>query len=134
MPLLNTFAKLRRATVNFIVPVLPHGTTRFPLDGFLWNFVFGDFHQDLLSFVKMCQTVGPLHEDLSTFMMVSRLTVAARRNKRSANNNTLHIKYIFAKKKKSCIYEIIIKNVTEPIRPWMIEHNAVRRSFDLPSG
>ena len=74
-----------------------------------------------------------LREDLSTFMMVSCLTVPGSRNKRcNENNNTLCIKYIFSK--KSCLYEIIMKNATEANRPQMIERNAVRRSFDLPSG
>jgi hypothetical protein len=40
--LLGAFAKLRKATINFVMPVLPsarlsvypHGTTRLPLEGF----------------------------------------------------------------------------------------------------
>ena len=31
---LGAFAKLRNATVSFVMSVCPHGTTRLPLDGF----------------------------------------------------------------------------------------------------
>jgi hypothetical protein len=38
---------LGKATINFIMPahpsVRPHGTTRLPLDGFSWNFIFEHF-------------------------------------------------------------------------------------------
>jgi len=37
--ILGAYAKLRKATISFVMPlcpsVRPHGTTRFPLDGFL---------------------------------------------------------------------------------------------------
>jgi hypothetical protein len=79
--------------------------------------------------LKCDKLSGHLHENVSTFMMVSRLTVPGSRNKRcSENNNTLRTKYIFF---KSCMYEIIMKNATKANRPRMIEHNAVR---NLPSG
>ena len=31
---LSTFAKLRRATISFVMSVCPHGTTRLLLEGF----------------------------------------------------------------------------------------------------
>jgi hypothetical protein len=36
-PFLGAFAKVRRATISFVMSVRPHGRTRLPLDGFLWN-------------------------------------------------------------------------------------------------
>ena len=33
-PVLGAFAKLRKATISFVMSVRPHGTTRLPLDGF----------------------------------------------------------------------------------------------------
>jgi hypothetical protein len=33
-PFLGAFAKLRKATVSFVMSVCPHGTTRLSLDGF----------------------------------------------------------------------------------------------------
>jgi hypothetical protein len=50
--LLRAFAKLRKADISFVksvylsvhpsvcLSVCPHGKTRFPLDGFSWNFIF----------------------------------------------------------------------------------------------
>ena len=44
MPFLVMFAKLLKVTVSFIMSVclsvLPHRTTRLPLDGFSWNLIF----------------------------------------------------------------------------------------------
>ena len=39
----RVFAKLRKATTNFVMSVRPHGTTRLPLNGFSWNLIFEDF-------------------------------------------------------------------------------------------
>jgi hypothetical protein len=49
--LLDTFVKLRKATISFVMSVCPsfhpsvrpHGTTRLPTDGFSWNLIFEDF-------------------------------------------------------------------------------------------
>jgi hypothetical protein len=35
----GAFSKLRKTTINFVMSVRPHGTTRRPLDGFSWNFI-----------------------------------------------------------------------------------------------
>ena len=40
---LGAFAKLRKATISFVVSVLPHGTNRLPLETFSWNSIFQDF-------------------------------------------------------------------------------------------
>jgi hypothetical protein len=45
---LDAFAKLRKVTISFVMPVCPHGTTRLPLDGFWRNFIFE-------TFLKICQ-------------------------------------------------------------------------------
>ena len=53
---LGAFAKLRKATVSFVMSVRPHGTTRLPLDGFSWNLIFEDFSKicrEKSNFVKM---------------------------------------------------------------------------------
>jgi len=38
---LGAFTKLRRETISF-VSFRPHGTIRFPLDGFSYNFIYED--------------------------------------------------------------------------------------------
>jgi len=35
--------KNSRSDISFVVSVRPHGTTRLPLDGFSWNFIYVDF-------------------------------------------------------------------------------------------
>jgi hypothetical protein len=56
----GAFAKLRKATISFVVSVrpsvCPHGTTRLPLDGFSWNlmseyFFFSKFCRKNSSFI-----------------------------------------------------------------------------------
>jgi hypothetical protein len=37
--MLGAFAKLRKATISFVMSVCPHETTRLPLDGFCWNLI-----------------------------------------------------------------------------------------------
>jgi len=36
-PFLGALAKLRKATLSFIMPVRPYGTALLPLNGFSWN-------------------------------------------------------------------------------------------------
>ena len=45
---LGTFAKLRKATVSFVVSACSHGTIRLPLDGFSSNLIF-------VYFPKICR-------------------------------------------------------------------------------
>jgi hypothetical protein len=40
---LGTFAKLRKATFSFLMPLCPHGTPPLPLDGFSLNLIFEDY-------------------------------------------------------------------------------------------
>jgi len=67
----------RKATINFVMSVFPHGTTRLPQDGFLGKFIFEDFS-------KVCRENDKFHQNLSrytgtlrvylcTFMVISRL-------------------------------------------------------------
>jgi hypothetical protein len=42
---LGTFAELRKATISFACSVCQKGTTRLPLDGFSWNFIFRTFRK-----------------------------------------------------------------------------------------
>jgi hypothetical protein len=49
--ILDTFVKLRKVTISFVMSVCPsfhpsacpHGTTRLPMDRFSWNLIFEDF-------------------------------------------------------------------------------------------
>jgi hypothetical protein len=58
----GAFAKLRKTTISFVMSVRPsdrpQGTTRFPLDGFSWNFIFEHFSKicrENVSFIQIWQ-------------------------------------------------------------------------------
>jgi hypothetical protein len=56
--LLGSSAPLRCAAISFVMSVRQNGTTRFPLDGFLWNFTLEGcwkICQENSSFIKICQ-------------------------------------------------------------------------------
>jgi hypothetical protein len=42
---LGASAKLRKATIGFVMSVCPHGTTRLTRDGFSWNFILTIFRK-----------------------------------------------------------------------------------------
>ena len=44
---LEGFTKIRRATINFVVSVCPHGITWLPLHGLSQNLIFHNFFEDL---------------------------------------------------------------------------------------
>jgi hypothetical protein len=48
----SAFAKLRKATISFVMSASPHGTTRLSLDGFWWNLIFETFFENLSSEFK----------------------------------------------------------------------------------
>ena len=58
--------------------IRPRRTNRFPLEGFLWNFIFENFSKlcwENSSFVKNLtrkSKPGNLHEDYYTYMIISR--------------------------------------------------------------
>ena len=53
---LGAFAKVRKATISFLMCVRPHGMARLLLDGFSWNLIFEYFSKifgDSSSFIKI---------------------------------------------------------------------------------
>jgi hypothetical protein len=63
--ILGAFAELRQATINFVMSVRPHATTRLPLDGFSWNFILRNFskiNRESSSIIKILQELmGTVH-------------------------------------------------------------------------
>jgi hypothetical protein len=63
----SAFTKLRKTTISFVMSVRPsdrpQGKTRFPLDGFSWNFIseyFSKICRENLSFIQICKNNGHL--------------------------------------------------------------------------
>jgi hypothetical protein len=74
---LGAFAKLRKATISFVMSVRAHGKTWLPVDGFWWNLVFEVFFfrksvKKTQSSWRFHKNNGYLHKDVFTFMTVSR--------------------------------------------------------------
>jgi hypothetical protein len=64
--------------------VRPHGTTRLPWDGFEWNLIYKLFSKICRKKLKcrknLTRITGPLHEDILTFMTISRWILLTMRN------------------------------------------------------
>ena len=75
---LSTYCLLTRPSF------LPHGTTRLTLDGFSWNLIWECFVKNLSRKFKFHQNAsrvtGTSHEDVRTFVVLSRLFLLKMRN------------------------------------------------------
>ena len=118
MTLLDGFAKLRNATISFVMSVcpsaFPHGTTRLPLDGLSWNLIFEYFFENLLRKFKihynLTTTTGTLHEDRYTFFIISRSFLLRMKNVSDKscreNQNTFYLQPLFFSENRA-VYEIM---------------------------
>jgi hypothetical protein len=65
---LGAFAKLRRATINFVMSVCPHRRARLPINGILWDLIFdtvSNICRENSSFIKIRQKItGILHVEV----------------------------------------------------------------------
>ena len=82
---LGAFAKLRKATVSFVMSVRPEETTRLALEGSLLNLVFElFFFENLSRKFKFRQNPTRITDtfikDVLTFMTISRLILLRTRN------------------------------------------------------
>jgi hypothetical protein len=84
---LGAFAKLRKTSICFVMslsmPVRQHATNRLPLDGFSWNLVSENFRKSVTKmqvWANVTRITGTLHEDLCTFMIISRWILLRMRN------------------------------------------------------
>jgi len=60
-------ANLRIATVSFVMSVCSHGTVRFTLDGFLWDFTFHCFPNEELNDLYSSTKVSGFFIDIKSF-------------------------------------------------------------------
>ena len=118
--LLGALAKLRKATVSFVMSVCL--SVRMEQLGSYWT----DFHEILYliifrksfekiqSFIRILTRItGTLHEHLSAFIILSQ-TMASDKNQ---NSHLMFSNFFFSKKRT--VYEIMWKNMVEPDRPQM---------------
>jgi hypothetical protein len=76
--------KIAKSDSNFVMSVRPHGTSRLPLDGFLWNLIFEHFSKETAEkievLLKSVQNNATLHEYGYTFLIISRSVLLRMRN------------------------------------------------------
>jgi hypothetical protein len=74
----HAFAKLRQATISFVMSVhlsvRPNEIIRLPLDGFSWNLLYKYFFRksvNEINFLLKCDKRGTFHQELCTFTTIS---------------------------------------------------------------
>ena len=122
--ILGAFAKLRKQLLaSSCLSVGPHVTTRLPLDGFSWNFIFGRFSKNCPQKFKFHSNrrriKGTLHEDHYTFFTTSRSVFLRNVSDKGyrGNQNTYFAFNNFFENRP--VYEIMWKNNVEPGRAQM---------------
>jgi len=124
---LGAFAKLRKATVSFLMSVRPHGTTLLPLDRCSWNFKFENilkiFWEKLKSHSIPTIITGTLHEDRYTFLIISRSFLFGMKSVSdkscTENLNTHFVSNNFFFFENRAVYEIMWENIVQPDIPQM---------------
>jgi hypothetical protein len=114
--LLGAFAKLRKATINFVMFVLPSvrmevcSHCRILIKFDIWYF-FLKIGWGNSSLIKIRQKImGTLYEDVFTCMTISRWIFLRMRN--VSNKSCTHFVFILAENRT--VYEIMSKNVVMP--------------------
>jgi hypothetical protein len=132
--ILSVFRNIRKIAksdyqLRHISPfVCPHGTARFPQDGFSQNFILRRFFfrksvEKIKLLLKSDKNNGTLHEDQCTFMTRSRWILLWMRN--FSDDQNIHFIFNNFFSKNRAIYEIMEKNNVEPERPQTtIKHGA----------
>jgi hypothetical protein len=113
----GTFSELHEVVTRFVMLVCLHGTTQLSLDGFSLNLILCIF-KNLSRIYKfhwhLTSITGTLHEDLCTYMIISRwiLPIKSVSDKQSKNRFN-----IFSQ--NHVVYEVIWKDMVEMDRPQM---------------
>ena len=116
---LSEFAKLRKATISFVMSVrlsvCLHGKTLLPLDGFSWKLTFDYFWKICRKKLKfhwtLTRTAGSVHEELYIYIYICILFVIHK------SQHTFYFQWHFPE--NPAVYEIMWKNIVEPDRPQM---------------
>jgi hypothetical protein len=118
---------LRRATLRFVMPfclsVRLYATIRLLWGGFLWSLIFEDLQVYVTKIhvsLKSDKNNGTLHEDLCTFMIITRLILLRMRNISQSyvkeKNHDTHFMFNTFFRKVCCFCETMCKNMVEPDR------------------
>jgi hypothetical protein len=120
---LGAFAKVRKATISFVMSVRTHGTARLPLDRFLLHLIVEDFskiYRENSSFIKIWQEKWVLY--LKTYIYDHILLSSSQNEKfldkmyRESQTHFMFSNFFF---KYHTIYTIMLKNIVELDRSQM---------------
>jgi hypothetical protein len=124
--LLGAFAKLRKATINFVMSVrlfvCPHGTTRLPLDGFSWNLIFESFSKICRKKIRV-SLKSDKNKGYFIFLMISPSFLLRMRNvsdKRCSCGTHILCSTVFCFFENRAFYELMWKTLVQPERPQTI--------------
>jgi len=105
---LGSFAKLRKATTSFVMsvrpPLLPHGTSRLPLDGFSWNLMFEYFStlsKENLRSIKVLPKQRVIYMKTISRSILLRMRNVSDKIRRE-NQNTFCVQYLFQRTLNFC--------------------------------
>ena len=123
--ILGVSAKLRKATISFVISVLPHGTARFPLDGLWWNLIlrsFSKIFREHSNVVKIRLEYRVLH--MKTFShlwqyLVKFFVELEMLQTKFLEKITTRILCPVTFFPKILVYEVMSKNLVEPGSPQM---------------
>ena len=98
--------------------VCPHEMIRLRLDGFSWILIFEYFskmrRENSSFFLNLTRITGTVHEDLSTFMVISRLIHLRMRNvsgKCCKENQNTHLMFNNYCSESPAVFDILVSNV-----------------------
>ena len=120
---LGAFAKLRKASISFVMSVYPHETTRFPVDWFWLNLTFELFFEKLSRKFNFhsnpTRIMGTLHEHVFILMTISRWILPRMRSisNKIVEKIKTHILCSLTVFRKSRHLWDNVKNVVQPDKP-----------------
>jgi hypothetical protein len=126
---LGAFAKLRKATISFVMSicpsVCPHGTTWLPLDRFSWNLIFDYFSKNYRrssSLIKIGQKLRALCVKTTRHFwsyLAQFFLELETFETRVVEEMKTHILCSVTIVENRAFYEIMWRNIVEPDRPKM---------------
>jgi hypothetical protein len=120
--ILEAFAKLRKATISFVMSVCMGqlGSQWTDVDETWYLSFFENLSRKLNFYENPTRITGTLHGDVLIFMTISRYIVLRMRNvleKVCRENQNTHVLFNNVSFENRAVYEIMSKNMVEPEGP-----------------
>jgi hypothetical protein len=96
---INPFAKLRKATISYIMAVRPNEPSPLPLDGFSWNLIC-EYFLKIFRENSMTRIKNILPEDRHSFSLNSFTMRKVSDNICREQKHTFHVQWLFFSKNR----------------------------------